>query len=307
MRNNDIKDEIRREVDEAIADGRIDRRIAAAIGRVRNDDQSVMFSDHPGYEPYRRAHRHIARNLAAGALPERKLHAAKKGERGVIEIYEPIDEDGYGVSAMAVVRQLNTYRKEGVKDLDLRISSPGGSVFEAITMYARLQEWPGDITVYIDSVAASAASIVAMVGNTIKIGASAAFMIHRPWTIAIGNDMDFEDTAELLRMIKRNICKTYTARTGLDEKKVMEMVDALPDGTWLEAEEAVAMGFADEVVEPTRVAASFDVGRWLALYQAPANVVEKIKPEMSLDEADGILAEMMDGIPVQSGARRLTD
>lgn len=287
----DIKSQIKAEVDAAIAENPKIAALADAIGRVQSGPVNA-YADDPGYEPHRRAYREIVKKAGVSGKASPKIHVRAKDESAEIEIYDPIDEEPFGVSAKMVTSELKALRKKGVKSLDLRINSPGGSVFEAQAIYARLQEWPGNITVHVDSLAASAASVIAMAGDKIKMAAGAQMMIHAPWTIAIGNARDFRDTADLLDRVQRSITKAYTARTGLDEKKVGDLLNHLPDGTWMDAEQAVELGFADEVVEPVRVAASYDVGRWLDMYNAPKKVVEELT-SMSVDDAEKIVAEMV--------------
>ena len=143
-----------------------------------------------------------------------------------------------------------------VKKINLRINSVGGDVFEALAIYNYLKSHKAKIHVYIDGLAASAASVVAMSGKKITMPSNAMMMIHNPSGGVYGNAEDMRDTAEVLDKIRDSIANVYILRTGLDREKINSMMDA---ETWLSAQEAKDMNFCDEISEALQVAAKADV------------------------------------------------
>ena len=133
-----------------------------------------------------------------------------------------------------------------VENITLRINSVGGDVFEAQAMYSYLRSHPANITVRVDGLAASAASLVAMAGNRIIMPTNALMMIHNPAGGVWGEAEDMRDTAEILDKIRDTIANVYIARTGLEREKVISMMDS---ETWLTATEAHELKFCDEVEE----------------------------------------------------------
>ena len=127
------------------------------------------------------------------------------------------------------------------QSIEVYINSPGGDVFEAHAIYNALKEHPAPVNVHVRGLAASAASVIAMAGDTITMGQGAFIMIHNAWTIAMGNAGQLRDQAVLLDKIDGAMSGIYSARTGGDEKQIRKQMAA---ETWLTADEAVAGGFA---------------------------------------------------------------
>lgn len=140
-----------------------------------------------------------------------------------------------------------------IKTLNVYINSPGGDVFAGQAIYSMLKRHPATVTVYVDGLAASAASLVAMAGDRIVMPRNAMMMIHNPWTWAAGDANTLRAIADDLDKIRESLVAVYENRTGLDRERIIEMLDA---ETWMTAEEAVAMGFATEIEESKSVAAS---------------------------------------------------
>ncbi len=121
----------------------------------------------------------------------------------------------------------------------------GGDLFEGLTIYNQLREYPGKVTVKILGLAASAASIIAMSGDEIQIGRSAFLMIHNTWGMAVGHRHDFADMAEKMAPFDLAMREIYVARTGMDETTITEMMDK---ETWMNGGEAIEKGFADALL-----------------------------------------------------------
>ena len=130
-------------------------------------------------------------------------------------------------------------------DIKLWINSPGGDVFAASQIYNMLMEYKGDVHVQIDSLAASAASVIAMAGTTVSMSPVAMMMIHNPWTIAQGEAKDMEKVIEMLGEIKESIINAYELKTGLSRTKLSHLMDS---ESWFNAKKAVELGFADKIL-----------------------------------------------------------
>ena len=125
------------------------------------------------------------------------------------------------------------------------INSPGGNVFAAAEIYTMIRDYPGNVTVKIDAIAASAASVVAMAGDRVMMSPVAMLMIHDPMTIAMGNAKAMEKAITTLNEVKESLINAYCAKTGLSRNKIAKLMS---DETWLNAKKAVELGFADEIM-----------------------------------------------------------
>lgn len=133
----------------------------------------------------------------------------------------------------------------GDGDISVYINSPGGDVFAASQIYTMLKEYKGKVTVKIDGLAASAASVVAMAGDVTAMSPTSIMMIHNPWTIALGDEEEMKAVAEFLAEVKETILNAYELKTHLSREKVSEM---MTDETWLNAKKALEMGFCDKIL-----------------------------------------------------------
>ncbi len=145
-----------------------------------------------------------------------------------------------------------------VKDITVRINSFGGDVFDGVAIYSRLIDSGAKITVFIDGIAASAASVIAMAGKEIHIAEAGFVMIHDAWTMAMGNAADLIKTAARLEAVSEQIAGIYQRRTGLELANIREM---MATETEFNATEAVEFGFATEIFEAERLAAKYDPER----------------------------------------------
>jgi ATP-dependent Clp protease protease subunit len=135
-------------------------------------------------------------------------------------------------------------------ELLVRLNSPGGDVFAAQAIYTMLRQHPARVTMRVDGLAASAATIILMAGDRIQMPANAMLMVHNPWTVAAGDANGLRDMADTLDTVRETMLAVYTARTGQTVEQITELLDA---ETWLTAEKAAALGFADEVLSLVRV------------------------------------------------------
>jgi ATP-dependent protease ClpP protease subunit len=161
------------------------------------------------------------------------------GATDEISIY---DEIGYfGVTAQAFIDDLN---KLTANRLTLRLSTPGGEVFDGIAIYNALIAHPATVDVHVDALAASIGSVIAMAGDTVTMAATATMMIHDGFGLCVGNAADMQEMAALLDKTSNNIASIYAARTGVDAEQWRAAMRA---ETWYSADEAVAAKLADSV------------------------------------------------------------
>lgn len=130
-------------------------------------------------------------------------------------------------------------------DIVVKINSEGGDVFAATAIYTMLKEYDGKITVKIDSLAASAASIVAMAGDVVEISPLGMIMIHNPSTFADGDSEELQAAAKMLDEVKETIINAYELKTKLPREQLAQMMD---DETWIHAKKAIELGFADKII-----------------------------------------------------------
>lgn len=176
----------------------------------------------------------------------RKFELAALSDGAVLEIFDAIGDPG--ATAAMVSRALDS---AGGADIAVRINSPGGDYFDGIAIFNLLCGYQGKVNVEILGVAASAASIIAMAGDTIAIARNAEIMIHRSSVLAIGNCDVMKEAADLLTRIDRAMAEVYADRTG---KTVASMEKLMAAETWLRGQEAVDSGFADKVLNQDALA-----------------------------------------------------
>ena len=130
-------------------------------------------------------------------------------------------------------------------DIVVKINSEGGDVFAATAIYTMLKEYDGKITVKIDSLAASSASIVAMAGDEVQISPLGMIMIHNPSTFADGDSEELKSAAKMLDEVKETIINAYELKTKMPREQLAQMMD---DETWIHARKAIDLGFADKII-----------------------------------------------------------
>ncbi|MEK5449569.1 head maturation protease, ClpP-related [Paenibacillus sp. FSL R7-0331] len=137
--------------------------------------------------------------------------------------------------------------------LNVFINSDGGDVFAGQAIHSMLKRHKAHVNVYIDGIAASIASVIAMAGDTVYMPRNSMMMIHSPWTIALGNARDFRKMADDLDAAQETLIAAYQDKSGMDRNELIAMLEA---ETWLSAERAVELGFADEIEQSKQIAAA---------------------------------------------------
>ncbi len=194
----------------------------------------------------------ITNRLVGGKVSRKKFRMAAKDGVGEIFIFDDIGEGFFsdGVTPKSFAEDLKALG--AVRTLNVFINSSGGSVFDGVAIFNQLKRHSARKVVFIDGIAASIASVIAMAGDEINIAANGFIMIHEPFTMAFGTAAELRKTADQLEKINDTIINTYAARTGTSENIIADLMAA---ETWMNAEEAVELGFADNITDEVQIAA----------------------------------------------------
>jgi ATP-dependent Clp protease, protease subunit len=175
-----------------------------------------------------------------------------KADKAEIWIYESIGEDfwsGGGVTAKKFQEELAAIK---TGQIDLHINSPGGAVFDGVAIYNLIKQHPANVTAYIDGIAASIASVIALAGDRVIMAENALFMMHNPSGMVMGSAADLRSTADVLDKIRGTMAGVYSAKSGKQNDEIFALLDA---ESWFTADEAKAAGFVDEIAEEMDLAA----------------------------------------------------
>lgn len=167
----------------------------------------------------------------------------QEGGRTLFLNGEISDETWYGDEVTPKMFKDELLSGEG--DIVVWINSPGGDVFAAAQIYNMLMDYKGNVTVKIDGLAASAASVIAMAGTEVLMSPVAMIMIHNPATIAIGDSSEMKKAIEMLDEVKESIMNAYEIKSGLSRSRISHLMDA---ESWFNAKKAVELGFADQIL-----------------------------------------------------------
>ncbi len=184
----------------------------------------------------------------------------------------------------------------GKGDVVIWINSPGGDCVAASQIYCMLMDYPGNVTIKIDGIAASAASVIAMAGTKVLMSPTSLMMIHNPLTMAIGDSEEMQKAIAMLSEVKESIINAYEIKTDLSRAKISQLMDA---ETWLNANKAIEMGFADGVLfeETETPPDTIMENSFMFSRRAVTNsLMNKIKPKVS---------EQKPGTPIESLEKRL--
>ena len=193
----------------------------------------------------------------------------------VLELNGTIAEESWfddDVTPQLFKEELNA----GNGDITVWINSPGGDCVAAAQIYNMLSNYAGKVTVKIDGIAASAASVIAMAGDTVLVSPVSMMMIHNPATIAWGDSAEMQKAIAMLDEVKESIINAYEIKTGLDRKKLSKLMDA---ETWMDANSAVEYGFADEIMR--RKTAEDMAVPTVSMMYSPAQVTNSLKEKIA--------------------------
>jgi ATP-dependent Clp protease protease subunit len=185
-----------------------------------------------------------------------KFNAKENSDEGELLLYGDISDStwwGDEITPKNFKEELDSLGD--IKTLNVYINSGGGDVFAGQAIYSMLKRHSATVNVYVDGLAASIASIIAMAGDSVKMPKNAMLMVHNPWSFGMGNANDFRKLADDLDKVRESMISVYEDKTGMEKESIVELLDA---ETWMTAEEALELGFADEVEEEKQLAASLN-------------------------------------------------
>src|SRR5690606_27999266 len=217
----------------------------------RPEDSPMTIRQLPG-APEGRPRSAVRWDISARAFArwDAGVRAADDDADRSISIYDVIGYDywtGDGVTAKRIAAAL---RSLGKGPVTVNVNSPGGDMFEGMAIYNLLREHDGEVTVKVLGLAASAASVIAMAGDTIQIARAGFYMVHNAWVVAAGNRNDMREIADWLEPFDAAMADIYVARTGQETKAVGKLMDV---ETWIGGSSAVEQGFADELLPSDQV------------------------------------------------------
>ena len=172
----------------------------------------------------------------------------------------------------------------GIGPITIWLNSPGGDCIAASQIYSMLMDYPGEVTVKVDGIAASAASVIAMAGTKVLMAPTALMMIHNPMTLAWGDRSEMTKAIEMLDEVKESIVNAYEIKTGLSRAKISHLMDS---ETWMNANKAIELGFADDILEDKKKCAADETAFSFAARSSEMHLMNKLeakfgrKPETS--------------------------
>ena len=173
--------------------------------------------------------------------------------------------------------------ESGTGDIEVWLDSPGGDIMAATQIYNMLKNYKGKVTIKIDSLAASAASVVAMAGDEVLISPMGLFMLHNPLTVAAGNVDDMQKAIDMLDEVKESIINAYELKTGLSRAKISHLMDC---ETWLSAKKAVELHFADGILFGKNEAEIDDESYAFSQREVSNNLINKLKTKSGVKISD---------------------
>ena len=210
-----------------------------------------------------------------------------KADETTVYIYDEVSF--WGVDASVFVKDFN---KITSKLINIRVNSPGGSVFDGTTIFNAVKQHPARVVAHVDGLAASIASVIVMAADEVVMAENAFMMIHEPWSMMAGGAEDFRKEAELLDKVRGTIAKTYMDKSGKSEEDVLALMEA---ETWFTAQEALEAGFIDSIAGVSEAKATmFDLSVF-------AKVPDKLKSgedkDLTAREVERILRDA--GCPIK--------
>lgn len=221
-----------------------------------------------------------------------EIRAEAGDDHAEILIYSPIGKSYWEetVEAKKFVEEINDL---DVSTIALRINSPGGSVFDGTAIFNAIVRHKATVTTYIDGLAASIASVIALAGDKVVMADNAMFMIHNPWTVAVGNSDDMRKTAEVLDKIRDVMVRVYDKKASLEADAIR---DAMAEETWYDADEALDAGFVDEVVDGRDISAisHFDASALGSFAHTPERLVAALATDAKAPDGGWVFPDVAD-------------
>lgn len=217
-----------------------------------------------------------------------------EGEPAVLVLNGEIsDETWFGDEVTPKLFKADLDKCQG--DISVWINSPGGDVFAAAQIYNMLMDYPHNVTVKIDGLAASAASVIAMAGTEVQMSPVAMMMIHNPMTVAIGDSAEMQRAIAMLDEVKESIMNAYEIKTGLSRTKISHLMDA---ESWFNAKKAVELGFADKILFSDDAAETEE--------EKPLEAVMFSRKAVTNSLLQKLMPEKKNGTPIEQLEKRLS-
>lgn len=214
-------------------------------------------------------------------------------EERILELYGTIAEESWFDDDITPAM----FKKElfsGEGPITIWINSPGGDCIAASQIYGMLMDYPGEVTVKIDGLAASAASVIVMAGTKVLMVPTALMMIHNPATAAFGDHGEMERAIDMLEEVKESIINAYEIRTSLPRKQLARMME---DETWMNAKKAIELGFADDLLTDSKREAPEDLESYsFAASAVDRALVAKMKEKMKTQKEDAPVGRSVDDL-----------
>ena len=182
----------------------------------------------------------------------------------------------------------------GEGDIEIWINSPGGDCVAASQIYNMLMDYKGAVTVKIDGIAASAASVIAMAGTRVQMSPTSLMMVHNPLTVAIGDSVEMQKAIAMLDQVKESIINAYEIKTQMARNKLSKLMDA---ETWMNANKALELGFADEIMFEDKRSKNMQETYSFSRRAVTNSLYEKLKPNTPVQKT---------GTPIESLDKRLS-
>lgn len=223
-----------------------------------------------------------------------EIKAAKNdANTGEIYIYSEISSTQFwGDEVTAQTFKADLDELGDVSTLNIYINSPGGSVFEGNSIYNIIKRHIAHVNVYVDGLAASIASVIAMSGDAIFMPANAMMMIHNPWTLAQGNADELRKQADDMDRIRESLIEAYLGKAGekLDRDRLIALLDA---ETWLTAQECFELGLCDSIEAPKQVAAKVDAKLFASYRNTPDALLNQTQEDEKQAERERLFREQL--------------
>ena len=209
----------------------------------------------------------------------------------VLELHGTIAEESWfddDVTPQLFKDELNS----GSGDITIWINSPGGDCVAAAQIYNMLMDYKGNVTIKIDGIAASAASVIAMAGNKVMVSPVSMMMIHNPMTAAMGDTSEMQKAISMLDEVKESIINAYEIKTGISRAKLSHLMDA---ETWMNANMAVELGFADEIMQ-RNISVDVEVPQVSNIYSRTAvtnHLMDKIAAKCRIEQKPKTTADSL--------------
>lgn len=204
-------------------------------------------------------------------MKENWYNIKSKESTKVVDVYIFDEIGSFGMNAQSFIEEIKEYKNS---DINLHINCVGGDVFDGMAIYNILKKRTAKTTVYIEGIAASMGSVIALAADRVVMAENSLFMIHNAWGGAMGEAKEMKKTAALLDKISGEIADIYVKKTNLPLDRVKEMMD---EETWLNADEALELGFIDSISDAIKMAAKYDVSKFKNITN------EEIKNKLSIN------------------------